>query len=263
MPLLLHITDTHIYSEAEQTLKGINTRQSFAAVTAAARAQFPDPDAVVLGGDLAQDESEAAYKIVARQFIDWPAPVHAITGNHDDQELMERILNPTIRFTPDLGVLSLGSWRVLLLNTQQKGSIGGEVSTALFRAVKEAVAAAEDKHVLLVTHHHPYPIDSHWLDMIGLSNGEMLTDLVLHHANIRGLLFGHVHQPFEDELRQARIIGTPSTCIQFAPNSDDFQLDGVSPGYRWLQLNDDGSIETGVERIEGYIPPDLSDNSTY
>lgn len=261
--LLLHITDTHLYGEAGQTLKGIDTRQSFAAVAAAAMEKFPEPDAVVLGGDLAQDESEAAYKVVARQFIDWHVHVHAITGNHDDQDLMERVLNPTVRFTPELGTLDLGAWRVLLLNTQKKGSIGGEISPALFRAVKAEVAASADKHLLLVTHHHPFPVDSHWLDMIGVSNGDMLTELAMHHDNIRGLLFGHVHQPFDDVLKQTRILATPSTCIQFRPNCDDFTLDDNSPGYRWLKLNDDGSIETGVERIEGFIPPDLSDNSIY
>lgn len=74
---------------------------------------------------------------------------------------------------------------------------------------------------------------------------------------------GHVHQQFEARCGQARIMGTPSTCIQFRPDCDNFELDDKSPGYRWLQLNDDGSIETGVERIEGFIPTDLSDNTSY
>ena len=28
-------------------------------------------------------------------------------------------------------------------------------------------------------------------------------------------------------------------------------MDCASPGYRWLDLLDDGSIETGVSRVEG------------
>lgn len=263
MPLLLHITDTHIYSDAGQQLKEIETRQSFAAVVNAAHKKFPDADAVVLGGDLAQDESEAAYKHVARSFIHWHSHVHAITGNHDDMALMEKVLNPTVRFEREIGIFKLGNWQVLLLNTQKQGAIGGELTLQQFEQIKQAVKVAEDKHLLLVMHHQPVPVGSHWLDAIGLDNGELLIEMAAQHTNIRGLLFGHVHQQFDDSCRHARIMGTPSTCIQFKPDCDNFMLDNVSPGYRWLQLNEDGSIETGVERVEGFIPTDLSDNTKY
>jgi Icc protein len=54
-------------------------------------------------------------------------------------------------------------------------------------------------------------------------------------------------------------MASPSTCIQFAPNSEDFKLDERAPGYRWLRLHDDGRIETGVSRIDASLfPVDLS-----
>ena len=48
-----------------------------------------------------------------------------------------------------------------------------------------------------------------------------------------------------------RMLSTPSTCVQFTPESEDFSVDMIAPGYRWLQLNPDGSIETKVSRVEG------------
>ena len=44
-------------------------------------------------------------------------------------------------------------------------------------------------------------------------------------------------------------MATPSTCIQFHPNNDDFTIDNEKPGYRWLDLMPDGEIKTGVERV--------------
>ena len=41
-----------------------------------------------------------------------------------------------------------------------------------------------------------------------------------------------------------------STCIQFHPDSFDFVLDTVNPGYRWLDLNADGTLKTGVSRVK-------------
>jgi Icc protein len=52
---------------------------------------------------------------------------------------------------------------------------------------------------------------------------------------------------------------TPSTCVQFKPNSKDFALDTVSPGWRTLELFKDGSIETKVERLRnGKFIPDFN-----
>ena len=53
-------------------------------------------------------------------------------------------------------------------------------------------------------------------------------------------------------------MSTPSSCIQFARHSDDFKVDELAPGYRWLRLHADGSIETDVVRVEGvHFPVDL------
>jgi Icc protein len=82
-----------------------------------------------------------------------------------------------------------------------------------------------------------------------LRNPEALFTVLDRFPQVRAVLWGHVHQEF-DQLRDGvRLMATPSTCIQFAPNSVDFGLDELAPGYRWLRLHDDGQIETGVSRI--------------
>lgn len=39
--------------------------------------------------------------------------------------------------------------------------------------------------------------------------------------------------------------------MEFAPGSEEFQVDTEAPGYRWLRLRDDGVLETGVSRVTG------------
>jgi len=46
------------------------------------------------------------------------------------------------------------------------------------------------------------------------------------------------------------MLASPSTSVQFLPDSDEFSVDTRPPGYRWLNLHPDGTIETGVERVE-------------
>ncbi len=64
------------------------------------------------------------------------------------------------------------------------------------------------------------------------------------------MLWGHVHQIFDDLRNGVKLMGTPSTCIQFNPNQDDFAIEKLPPGYRWLELMPDGRINSGVERLE-------------
>ena len=49
------------------------------------------------------------------------------------------------------------------------------------------------------------------------------------------------------------VFSPPSTCIQFKRNSDEFALDFLPPGYRWINLYPDGRLETAVERYSAYV----------
>jgi Icc protein len=45
---------------------------------------------------------------------------------------------------------------------------------------------------------------------------------------------------------------TPATCMQFRPRQPGFEVDDRPPGYRVLDLQDDGRISTEVVWLEGY-----------
>jgi Icc protein len=64
-----------------------------------------------------------------------------------------------------------------------------------------------------------------------------------------------VHQNFDSERRGVRLLASPSTCIQFQPQSTEFAVDDAAPGYRWLNLYDSGRIDTGVARLTDFSAP--------
>jgi Icc protein len=45
-------------------------------------------------------------------------------------------------------------------------------------------------------------------------------------------------------------MASPSTCVQFAPRTEDFQVDEEPPGFRLLALLPDGSIRSEVVRTQ-------------
>ena len=45
-------------------------------------------------------------------------------------------------------------------------------------------------------------------------------------------------------------MATPATSIQFKPDSHHFTLDNLQPGWREIELHENGSIYTQVKRIQ-------------
>lgn len=59
---ILQITDTHLFAQKHEALLGVNTWESYQAVLEAIRPHQHEFDLIVATGDLAQDQSSAAYQ---------------------------------------------------------------------------------------------------------------------------------------------------------------------------------------------------------
>jgi Icc protein len=105
---------------------------------------------------------------------------------------------------------------------------------------------------LVALHHHPVPIGSAWMDAMGLRNAEDFWRIIDRHAQVRAVIWGHVHQNFDSFRHGVRLLATPSTCVQFAPRSADFALDRRAPAFRSLLLSDDGGVATEVCRVRDF-----------
>lgn len=254
---LLHFTDIHLYADAARELKGVNTRHSFKAVQELALRHHSKVDLLILGGDLAQDESDEAYRYLAHEVEKMGLPYAYVPGNHDDIGIMRSTLGE-MAFSK-----SFGDWQLIFLNTHVDGEIAGFLVNGQLKALERELESSSAKHVLIVMHHHPVTIDSEWLDEICLLNRDTFWNVVDRFSSVRGVLFGHAHQAFDTMRDQVRLLCTPATAIQFMPQQKEFRLDKKSPGYRWLRLKSDGDIETGVERTIGFVPIDLSDTIGY
>ena len=71
---ILQITDTHLFAEKHETLLGVNTWESYQAVLSAIHAEHRDCDLIVATGDLAQDQSSAAYQHFAEGIASFSVP---------------------------------------------------------------------------------------------------------------------------------------------------------------------------------------------
>ena len=244
---LTHLTDPHLYGGEGELLRGIATLPSLEATLAHAQQHDWPPDAVLVTGDLVQDDP-AGYPHFRRLLAPLGLPVLCLPGNHDEPEAMRRELD-CAPFVVG-GTVDLGLWRIVLLDSTMRRSAAGRLSAESLAALQSALAGAPQQHALVCLHHHPVPMDSRWLDRVGLQNAGEFLDVIDRHPNVRGIVWGHVHQGYDALRKDVRLLATPSTCAQFMPHSEQFALDRRPPAYRTLELRADGSILTDLVWIE-------------
>ena len=254
--LLVQLTDSHLFGEADGTLLGMNTRATLARVIDQVLTEQPRIDLMIASGDLSQDGTLASYQAFAQMTARINAPARWFAGNHDEPAGMEQAAQGTSLLEP---VVDIGNWRITLLNSAVPGSVPGYLADDQLQLLAQALSEAPQRHHLICLHHHPVSIQCPWMEPIGLRNPHALFEVVARFPQARAMLWGHIHQELDREQDGLRLLASPSTCIQFKPHSEDFALDTLAPGYRWLRLLPDGQIETGVSRLNDFeFIPDFS-----
>jgi len=247
---LVQVTDTHLYADPRGALLGMVTLESLDAVLGLVAGEALPADAVLATGDLVHDGSAAGYALLRERLGGLGCPALALPGNHDDPATLAEVLaQPPVQGAREA---RFADWQVLLLDSTVPGEDGGRLDGVELDWLDERLGSGPG-HALVCLHHSPLPTGSDWLDTMRLANAEAFFAVLDRHPKVRGVLFGHIHQTLEATRHGVRIMGSPSTCVQFAKVRPRFGLDPRPPGYRWLALLPDGGIRSGVRRLPAPI----------
>ncbi len=247
---LVQITDCHVVGDPAGRLRGVDTHATLAAVVEGVRAEAPPPTAVLATGDLSEDGGAESYRRLKALFSRLGAPVHCLPGNHDHGPTLGSVL-PGDGVHVGRGPV-LGGWRIAMLDSTVAGEVDGRLGVDELAELDRALGERGDGHALICLHHNPVVVGGAWRDWVSLANPDDLFAVIDRHAHVRGVLWGHIHQPFEDVRNGVRLIGSPSTCFQFAPGvGGTLAVAGDPPAYRRIALHADGTIETEVRWLDG------------
>lgn len=254
---LVQFTDMHLFGDPTEDLRGVASLPALRACVAHAREAIAAADAILVTGDVVQDDI-GGYAHLRALLAPLGKPVLCIPGNHDDVAAMRRELGAA-PFTMAPHV-DLGRWRIVLLDSVKPQAAAGRLSRATLRQLGESLASSGPRHVLVCLHHQPVGMRSRWLDAVGLENADELFALIDDAPQVRAIVWGHVHQAWEGERRGVRLLSTPATCAQFLPESDEFAVDTRPPAYRILELAPDGAVRTEVVWLDRFAAsePDAS-----
>lgn len=244
--VVIQITDLHIFTNGNQEFDGVNPALSLESVIQQIKLDFPDFDLMIATGDLVQEPDQKAYENVLELLSPIKQPIYYLPGNHDSPEMMDDIFGQSIKHQ-----INFDHWAFFTLNTFNPLDRNGILTNKELSELDDGLKNTKDLNVLICLHHQPVLIGSDWMDRMMLENADEFFSVVDKYAHVKSIVWGHNHQEFSQIRNDVQLLGTPSTCVQYKPGSKNFALDETEqPGYRWLKLAKNGSIETGVVRLK-------------
>jgi Icc protein len=244
---ILQLSDLHILAEPEDKMLGINTEHYFHACLEQAVVEKQHFDLILLTGDLAQKPTPASYRRILARIEAYKTPCICLPGNHDDYELMQQILN-TDRINCRKQVF-LDNWQLISLNSQIPGKPGGRLPKGELAFLENCLTENPGHYALIAVHHHCLETKSPWMDTMIIENSQEFLAIAGKYPQVKVITTGHIHQVMDIKTASLRVLGVPSTCFQFVPESSEFGVNDTAPGYRLIELYADGRVESEVVRL--------------
>lgn len=246
---ILQLSDLHVLPTPEDRLLGIATEHYFqACLEQAVRLRLGQTfDLILLTGDLAQDPCLASYQRILSALEAYKIPCICLPGNHDDYELMQQVFNSdNINCRKQL---LLANWQLISLNSQILGKPDGHLSKKELVFLEQCLSENPNRPALIALHHHCLATQSRWMDTMILDNSQEFLAIIDKYPQAKVIINGHIHQVMDIKTVNLRVLGSPSTCFQFTPESVDFSVNDTASGYRLIDLYEDGRVESEVVRL--------------
>lgn len=261
--LIAQITDTHVMAPGRLAFGRVDTNACLARAVDSLLGEDPQPDLVLLTGDLVDAGAPDEYANLRDLLAPLPMPVLAIPGNHDERGALAGAFADS-GYLPHAGflhyVVEHHPLRLIGLDTVEPGQTGGRLCAERLDWLAARLAAAPARPTLIFMHHPPFATGIAHMDEIGLDpdSSAGLAALLRRHPQVERIVAGHVHRSI-----QARFGGTtasvaPSTAHQVAldlrPDSPvAFTLE--PPGYHLHRWTPQAGVVTHAVALGAFAGP--------
>ena len=241
--LLAQISDLHIMPKGDLHYGRLDTGSMLREAIAHLNRLDPQPDVVLITGDLADKGQPEAYAHLRELLADLRTPYYVIPGNHDKIEAFRHAFAdhgylPTsgefIQYT--IETLPL---RLVALDSVVPGRTRGNVCDDRLGWLDRTLAQRPEARTLVMMHHAPFATGLKHVDEVGLDRIDELERVIARHPQIERVLCGHVHRSTQVRFGGTIASSCPSTAHQAAL---DLRPDGIDsftlepPGFqlhRW------------------------------
>lgn len=218
--LIAQISDLHLRSAGALYQGVVDSNADFARCVAALNALDPQPDVILLTGDLVDEGQPAEYATACSLLAKLKAPVFAIPGNHDAWGAFRSALADH-DYLPAEGpfhyvIADRGPVRIIALDVTVPGKHHGDIDEPVALWLEHALAAEPGRPTLLMMHQPPFPTGIPYLDPYWCRNGARLAAVVQRYPAIERVLCGHVHRAIHLRFAGTLLCTAPSTTTTIA-----------------------------------------------
>lgn len=261
--LIAHLTDLHIRPRGVPASRIVETNMMVERALAAVASLTPQPDVVVISGDVTECGRPEEYRMAAQMFQRYlRMPVYVVPGNHDRRDNFREGLGhmPGVLSDPEFVQYVVEDYplRLVMLDSVVAGAGYGLLCPKRIDFLERTLAAAPEKPTLLVLHHPPMLSGSEGMDKIHLRNTAELGALLERHRQVERILTGHHHRAIVGRLGQAIVIVSPAvvhqTELNLSPDIPD-QLVLEPPAFQLHLHLPDGAIVSHTAYVERFPGP--------
>jgi Icc protein len=244
---VVQITDCHLLADMNQCGYG-NTNPYACLEQVLAQVKSQCPDILLVTGDLSGDASIASYRHFLRLFeqTNLQSELYILPGNHDDQAYLQQVFAPQQLWLASPRIPLSNDWHLHLLNSQSESSQGLMAQHDLV-SLQDYLSQHSQGHHLLAVHHHPIACGG-WMDRHNWLNKASFNAIVANNSAVKAVVYGHIHMQIEQQQGGCWYLACPATCWQFN-NSPEFSVNDLPPGFRVINLLEQGQISSSVYRI--------------
>ena len=215
MTLLVQLTDTHIEVPGQLLYGKVDTAQHLRESVREINAMKPQPDLVMVTGDLVENPNESSYEHFEQLIAPLKAPTYLMPGNHDDPQLMLEMFGETQRFpavhaTIQYAIEDFGV-RILALNSHYQGSELPDFGSHRLLWLQQALEES-DRPTLIAIHHPPMRTGISFIDMVGEGWFAGIRDLLELHPQVKLVICGHGHTDLAGRIGSVPVYMAGSTA---------------------------------------------------
>ncbi|NKQ40206.1 MAG: phosphodiesterase [Sulfurovum sp.] len=243
---IIHLTDTHLLETQGDNLYGLNPAYRLKRALKSIGRLHKDADCIVITGDLVNEPSIKAYRVLQELLEESKIPVYLLVGNHDSRQQFGKhfpdfIQDGFVQYEAEI------DGRILLfLDTLVEGESYGMLCDERILWLKKRLKKHKKKDVLLFMHHHPVESGLYEMD----SNANFRTkdafwDLLVEYDCVKHIAFGHLHRIMHATYKGIATHSTRSTTFQvsYQPHSNSEHLTNQEKAtYAIIEINKHGTI---------------------
>ena len=196
--LVVQMSDPHIVEKGARLLDQIDTGSMLQHAIHHVNRLDPQPDLVLLTGDLVNEGKPEEYAHLEELLRDLRAPFHLVPGNHDLTPELQAAFPDHVHGEGDGradGVIE-GPLRIITLDSSRYPEPGGSLDAAQLEWLDRTLAAAPDHPTVVAVHHPPFVTGIAHMDTMALdaASAAGLERVVAAHPQVERVLSGHLHR---------------------------------------------------------------------